>query len=315
MERLKEKTLDALLVEFLDNQRSLNYSPHHLRVMGYNVRRFLAWLIEVFGVRTCDRLRTEHLHRWQQHFGQRIGRRGLPLKPRTVNKNLESVRCFLTWLAERDHISARMVEALHYVKVPNLLPSSVLTHGQVKRLFKRIDTTTPAGYRNRTLLELLYSTGIRAGEVLRLNVEDINLEHRTAMVNGKGNKQRVVPLGNTAVRYVETYLKAVRPFLIRSDRRQSAVFLTEQGKRYPYHALCRMIAKASQSLDVEFSVTPHTFRRSCTTEMVRGGANLYHVKELLGHETLDTLKHYTRLTITDIKRTHAKCHPREREER
>ncbi len=129
---------------------------------------------------------------------------------------------------------------------------------------------------------------------------------------GKGRKQRVVPFGSTAARFLEVYIKAIRPYLLR-DAIESALFLDTQGRRMPYHTLRRIVHACSHAAGLDITVTPHTLRRSCTTELLRSGANMYHVKELLGHESLDTLKHYTRLTITDLKRTHRKCHPRERD--
>jgi site-specific recombinase XerD len=90
------------------------------------------------------------------------------------------------------------------------------------------------------------------------------------------------------------------------------LFVDDHGQPMPYHTFRRLVHRHAAGLDPKLRVTPHTFRRSCTTELIRGGANLYHVKELLGHESLDTLKHYTRLTILDLKKTHARCHPRER---
>jgi site-specific recombinase XerD len=116
------------------------------------------------------------------------------------------------------------------------------------------------------------------------------------------------------LRHLESYIKAVRPFLVR-EATEPAVFLDRSGKRLPYHTLRRIIQRHTQACDVEVAVTAHTFRRSCTTEMIRGGANLYHVKELLGHESLETVKHYTKLTIEDLRKTHQKCHPREKNER
>ena len=97
------------------------------------------------------------------------------------------------------------------------------------------------------------------------------------------------------------------------DKTQKALFLNANGERLPYHQLRRMIQRHASKAGLTITVTPHTFRRSCTTEMLRGGAGMYHVKELLGHESLDTLKHYAKLTITDIKAAHAKCHPREKD--
>ena len=160
---------------------------------------------------------------------------------------------------------------------------------------------------------MLYSTGIRVSELLGLNVRDVDLDNATAVVLGKGNKQRVVPIGKTALRLLESYLKAVRPFLLKKSDEQ-ALFLNHAGERMPYHTVRRIVQRQAEAAGLEIKVTPHTFRRSCTTELIRGGANLYHVKEILGHENLETLKHYTKLTIEDLKKTHAKCHPRERHE-
>jgi site-specific recombinase XerD len=161
------------------------------------------------------------------------------------------------------------------------------------------------------MLELLYSTGLRVSEMLGLNITDVDFTHATAIVLGKGNKQRVVPIGKTALRLTQSYLKAVRPFLVR-DHGQVALFLDRFGKPMPYATFLRRVHRYTAQAGLDINVTPHTFRRSCTTELIRGGANLYHVKELLGHETLDTLKHYAKLTINDLKATHHKCHPRER---
>lgn len=171
----------------------------------------------------------------------------------------------------------------------------------------------PEGYRNRAMLEVLYSSGLRAAELLGLDLDDIDFDNATAIVTGKGNKQRVVPIGRTALRYLESYLKAVRPFLLR-DPGERAVFLDQKGHRLRYNALAMIVRSCAIRAGLgDMHVTAHTFRRSCATELLRGGANMYHVKDLLGHATLNTLKHYAKLTITDLKKTHAKCHPRERE--
>ena len=153
---------------------------------------------------------------------------------------------------------------------------------------------------------------MRAAELLALDVADVDLANATALVMGKGRKQRVVPLGKTALRLVTSYLRGVRPFLVR-DAAERALWLTRDGKRLPYHTLLKRLHAHADRLALPVTVTPHTFRRSCTTELIRGGANLWHVKELLGHEHLDTLQHYAKLTIADLMKTHAKCHPRERE--
>jgi site-specific recombinase XerD len=161
------------------------------------------------------------------------------------------------------------------------------------------------------MLELLYSTGLRARELLGLDVADVDLRSATARVLGKGEKERVAPIGRTALRLLESYLKGVRPFLLRNPR-EPALFLNRRGRRLAYDDLLRLVHRHAARVGAAVTVTPHTFRRSCATEMIRGGANLYHVKDLLGHETLDTLRHYARLNVEDLRKTLARCHPRER---
>jgi len=163
------------------------------------------------------------------------------------------------------------------------------------------------------MLELLYSSGLRAAELLGMDVDSVDLEHRVVTVVGKGRKGRVVPVGATALRFIESYLKAVRPPLA-TDPACQALFVDGTGKRLPYHTLRRIVLRAGADAGLVEPLTAHMFRRSCTSELVRGNANLYHVSRMLGHETLDTLRHYVRLNIADIQKTHRLTHPRERDE-
>jgi len=163
-------------------------------------------------------------------------------------------------------------------------------------------------------MEVLYSSGIRIAELLGLDLGDVDSGNATAKVLGKGRKERIVPVGRTALQYLEGYIKAVRPIAVGASA-EKAIFVNNQGQRYPYYTFLRQLHIYAQRARVPVNVTPHTFRRSCTTELLRGDANMYHVKELLGHESLDTLKHYAKLTILDLKKEHKRCHPREREDR
>jgi integrase/recombinase XerD len=132
-----------------------------------------------------------------------------------------------------------------------------------------------------------------------------------AQVFGKAKKERVAPIGKTELKTLETYVKAVRPFLLKTLE-TAALFIGYTGNRICYDTLREIVQFYADKAQIKENVTPHTFRRSCTTALVREG-NLYHLKELLRHESLDTLKHYTKLTITDLKKPHAKCHPREKD--
>ena len=122
----------------------------------------------------------------------------------------------------------------------------------------------------------------------------------------------MVPVGVTALRFAETYIKAVRP-LMGARKTEKALFLNATGTRLQYHTIRLIVLGHSQKSKLSEKITTHSFRRSCATELIRGGANIYHVKDFLGHEDIQTLKHYTRLTVTDIRKTHTECHPREKE--
>lgn len=139
------------------------------------------------------------------------------------------------------------------------------------------------------------------------------MDHACIKVHGKGDKERMVPLGKTAMRFLESYLRAVRPF-VEKKRNVNSLFFNQCGRPFTSKNLNDMIQNRAKHSKCGIQYTPHTFRRSCATELIRGNANPYHVKDLLGHESIDTLKAYTKLTINDIRKTHKKCHPREKDE-
>jgi len=305
------KTLDDLAKEYIDHLRSIKSSPETIRKTKEKLYNFNRWLQETVAVNTIDGLRMDHLKRWHGYLSTIRTNKGRPLKARSINLYIIKLRGFIKYLAGNGYVQSRLLDVLPYVKEPSRLPGSVMTHVQTKKLLSKITTDSAAGYRERAMYELLYSTGIRIGELLRLDVEDIDFKHHTALVTGKGDKQRMVPVGKTALRYLESYVKAVRPYLMR-NKTEKALFLNSTGGRLSYSSFRQIMRKVADRANLDVHVTAHTFRRSCTTELIRSGANLYHVKELLGHESLDTLEPYTQLTILDLKKTHRKCHPRER---
>ena len=219
------------------------------------------------------------------------------------------------WLAQNGRPlsgAAMHIMLWRYVKEPIFLPGSVLTHEQVQRLVAAVPTDTPEGYRLRTMLEVLYSSGLRIAELLGLDLGDVDFGSATAKVLGKGRKERIVPVGRTALQFLEGYIRAVRPLAVGTSD-EKAIFVNADGRRFTYYTFLRMLHATARRAGLPANVTPHTFRRSCATELLRGGANMYHVKDLLGHESLDTLKPYARLTILDLKKEHQRCHPQEKD--
>lgn len=306
------KTLNVIFEEMIDYRRSLNMSPETEKSLRYQTNQFLSFLAVNYNVISPAELRKSHLFAYQKHLATITNRQGLPLKPGSVNNLVSAAKSLLRFMHRHGYITSHLEEVLRKVKTPTLLPTSVLTHSQVKRLIRSVDTSSAEGLRNRVVMELLYSSGIRVGELVRLKVNDIDLENGIMKVFGKGSKERMVPIGKTALQYLCSYIRGVRPFI--NFKHCEEVFLNTRGTpltRHKVELIMRNISSKEIIKDVK--ITPHTFRRSCATEMIRGNANMYHVKELLGHSSLATLKHYTKLTINDLRKTHSKCHPRERD--
>jgi integrase/recombinase XerD len=305
-----EKTLQELSVEYRDWRRSLNTSLATLRSQYRSLTGFIRWLGDQYGISTAVEIQVEHLYEWQKYLPSKQGRQSQPIKARSVNNYIASVVGFLNYLVSQGCIQRNIPESLHYVKEPRALPGSVLSHFGIRKLLADIPDKRPRGCRNKTMLELLYTTGVRAGELLGLDVGDVDFLNATMLVTGKGNKQRVVPIGTTALLCLQNYIQNIRSRLLK-DPAEKAMFLTFKGRRVPYRSFLGTVHSAARRAGITTHVSPHTFRRSFATELIRRGANMYHVKDMLGHESLNTLQQYVRLTIIDLKKTHRKYHPRE----
>ena len=305
------------LLEIADEYRlhrlALNYSMETLETDEERLRLFFRWLENKYGITTPDRINNFHLEDYQRHLSTRSALSGkrLPLKPGTINTLIVGVRGFLQYSGKKGYSPLNLVEVIKYVKTPKMLPVSVLDHDEMKKILKSIPSTTPLDYRNKTICNLLYSCGLRNSELVGLRIKDIDSSNGILRAFGK-RKERMVPIGQASLRYLQTYLNAVRPMWCRSQE-TDILFLSRTGQPLDHSALGDIVIKYFSNASVR--TTPHTFRRSSTTELVRGNANLYHVKEMLGHQSLATLTPYTKLTIRDIIQMHSRFHPSEKDHR
>lgn len=306
------RTLLQLHEEFLEQARIANRSATYLRALRYDCARCLRWLRERHGVERAEQLAVAHIEAWAKHEASRLSNRGLPLRPTSVAKQFQCDRAFLQWLVARGLVPAGVGTAVPDVKLPRVLPTSVLTHTQMLRLFKAVNRTTPEGFQLSAMLEFLYSTGVRVTELLGLDIEHLDLSNRQAVVWGKGGRERIVPVGGTAATMTEAYLKGFRPLLAREPT-EPALWLDQFGNRMPYHTFRRRLLDVAAKAMLPCHVTAHTFRRSFTTEMIRGGANPWIVRDALGHSSVEALAPYIKLVATDLKKTLVRCHPREKD--
>jgi len=200
--------LETLLQDYLQHLRDLNSSPHTVERIRSGVSLFLVWLEDACEVRRACDLRSDYLHRYQRHFGQYTTKKGLPLKPSSVNSRIKSLRSFLDFLHDRRYIVAKLSREIEYIKEDRLLPVSILTHAQVRKLLRRINTDTEPGIRDRAAVELLYSNGVRISELEALDLQDVDLGTASMKVIGKGRKERFLPIGKTALKWLNSYIRA-----------------------------------------------------------------------------------------------------------
>jgi site-specific recombinase XerD len=241
-------------------------------------------------------------------------RKGLPKRASTINNLLVAVKDFYRVLLELDVVPVDPARKLVLVKMPQRLPPPVLKTEEVARLLDSIEPAMPHGGRDRAMYELMYSTGMRAGELVALEVGDVDLDERMVRIRrGKGGKQRVVPFGELAALYLENYLRWIRPELCRRQRGTvPALWLSYKGEPLGYTAVGKHLRRHVAALGLGKHLSPHGLRHACATHLLDRRAELRHIQELLGHTSVETTQIYTHVSIGHLKETLKRCHPRER---
>ncbi len=226
------------------------------------------------------------------------------LNKTTVGRRLSSVRSFFKFLYREGHMKSNPAKLVSGPKLPKLLPKFL----SVDDAFSLVEKPEGIGFapaRDRAILELLYSSGLRVGELAGLNVEDINVREALVKARGKGKKERIVPIGSKAMDAIKTYL--VERILLKS--KEKAVFLNRLGTRLTDRGVRRIVVKYARAIAVNGSIGPHTLRHSFASHMLQGGADLRVIQELLGHASLSTTQKYTHLDVAHLMDVYDKAHP------
>ena len=290
----------------------LNYAPGTIKGHRFFLNRFFKYLAEL-NITELTAVTRDVAKDYQTHLYEELNKKGEPNSVFHQNNNLKAVKAFFRFLCENKYLAGDPAKDITYAKTPKRLPRSILSGPEAKKVIHAPDTKTALGYRDRTILEVLYSSGIRRQEVINLLLTDVDYHEGYVRVNsGKGDKDRVVPLGKIACRYIENYVKAVRPMLIR-DPYNNHLFLSLRGGRLSKNVLWEIVKRYSKKTRIKKNISPHTFRHTCATLMLRNKANIRHIQELLGHASLDSTQVYSHVSITDLKEVHSKCHPREKD--
>lgn len=277
---------------YIDWLRARHLSVHTVKYHQSYIRLLMRWLDE--RQLTPREMTPATLNEYQQTLAKKN------LKASTLDLQLKTLKSFFTWLYRENLIGEDLSRRLVYPKLPDRLPN-VLTETEVDKLLGRPDTRTAKGIRDKAILELLYSAGIRQDELLSLNLYDYHERERMIRVIGKGRKERMVPVGRIAAQWIEAYLNNVRKYY--AQDKETALFITlRYGRR-----IARLHLSEYQE---EITFTPHTLRHSFATHMLKAGADTRHVQRFLGHSTIGTTEVYTHLDKNDLKKIVQKAHPR-----
>jgi len=294
--------------DFLDALRTRNYAKATITGREFALRHFAVWCEERSLLRSQDITRPI-LERYQHHLFVRRKANGQPLSWTSQSGQLVTLRLFFRWLMRSGRIEANPASELELPRQPQRLPRDVLTADEVEQVLAQANVLQPLGLRDRAIMEVLYSTGMRRTEVTRLVVWDVDASRQTLFIReGKGRKDRVVPLGERALFWLDRYRSEVRPLLL-WERGEEHLFLSMRGEPLDADSIGSTIAAYIEKAQLGKRGGCHLFRHTCATLMLEGGADVRYVQEMLGHAKLETTAIYTRVAISKLRQVHAATHP------
>lgn len=291
----------------------MHYSPATVVARRRSLRTFIAWANER-GIDDPREVTKPILERYQRHLFYYRKEDGSALVPGTQVNLLRAIKTFFKWATRENHILYNPASELDVPKVPRHLPRNILSVDEVAAILNEADPSNVVGLRDRALLELLYSTGLRRKEVGNLTRSDIDFTRQVVFVReGKGGRDRVVPLGARACVWLEKYLYEARPQLTVGDA--TALFVTDFGDPASGYYVAMRVKRYMAMAGIERPGAAHLLRHACATHMLEGGADIRFIQALLGHTNLNTTEIYTHVSIEKLKAIHEATHPARLERR
>lgn len=303
-------TLEGELQRYLASLEVRNYSKGSLDGARYRIRPFIEWANERDLSKPED-ITLSLLESYQRHLHRhRKSSNGNPLTANTQRGYISVLKLYFAWMTKQKTITANPASELELPRPEKFLQQEALSHNQVRQLLNLPDLSDPLGLRDRVILETFYSTGIRRSELATLEVTDLNYERQTLRIRqGKGKKDRIVPLGENTLVWLTRYLEEARPKLALHESR--SLFLSVYGDPFNPDTLSQMVSRWIRKIEIGRSGSCHLLRHTCATHMLENGADIRYIQQLLGHEKLDTTALYAQVSIVKLKQVHARTHPSE----
>jgi integrase/recombinase XerD len=302
----------VLVEEFLTDLAARGYSPATVVGRRQALAQLAGWLADRGITRPVEVTRPV-LVRYQRHLFHYRKADGEPLSFRSQNTRLLPVRAFFKWAVKNGHVAANPASELELPKVEQRLPKAALTPAEAEQVLAVPDVGTPSGLRDRVMLEVLYCTGIRRAELAHLDVRDLDHERGTLLVRqGKGRKDRMVPVHARCAGWVARYLTEARPLLaggVNVGPDDGTLFLTVDGTPFSLDRLTQLVREHVKASGVPKDGACHLFRHTLATVMLEGGADIRYVQAMLGHAELSTTQIYAQVSIRALQAVHGATHP------
>jgi integrase/recombinase XerD len=300
--------MGQLLDEFLEWMRIGNASEYTLYHRRACIRRFIEWATErgLDDPMEVTRPILQSYQRWMYYYRQKNGQ---PLTFRTQYSRLVPVRSWFRWLVRNHHILYNPASDLDMPRIEKRLPRAVLSEPEAETVLMQPDISDPLGLRDRAVLETLYSTGIRRTELANLKLYNLDRERGTLSIwQGKGKKDRIVPIGERAVLWIQKYLDQSRPHLV-IEPDEGVLFLTVEGSAFNPDSLSTLVREYVERANLGKRGACHMFRHTMATLMLEGGADIRFIQQMLGHSDLQSTQVYTQVSIRQLKQIHTATHP------
>jgi integrase/recombinase XerD len=295
-------------LRYLEWLQTHNYSVHTVQNRESYLGAFVLWCVER-GLATPRDITKPILERYQRSLYHHRKANGAPLTFRAQHARLIPVRAYFKWLARQNYLLYNPASELELPRLEHRLPKHVLTKSEVEQVLAQPDTSDAMGLRDRAILEVFYSTGMRRSELMGLSLFDLDRERGTVMIRqGKGKKDRMIPIGERALGWIDRYLERSRPDLV-VGRNNATLFLTNAGESFTPDRLTQLARGYVNAADTGKSGSCHLFRHTMATLMLENGADIRYIQAMLGRAELSTTQIYTQVSIRKLKEIHTATHP------
>jgi integrase/recombinase XerD len=268
-----------------------------------DINHLMEFMQASYGITEPEKITVEHLREFLRYINE------LGMKATSQARMLSGIKSFFKFMMISEHLTDDPTELIEAPKTGRKLPDT-LNNEEIERIIAAIDLSKPEGERNKAIIEVLYGCGLRVSELINLKISNLYLKDEYIKVRGKGNKERLVPIGGEAIRQLKIYIERVRVHQPLQDGFDDFVFLNRRGKPLTRVMIFTIVKDLTAKAGIRKTVSPHTFRHSFATELIERGADLRAVQEMLGHESILTTEIYTHLNNEYLRDTIMMYHPR-----